>query len=265
MKKIFVLFVSFILLVSLAACNLPTEPSTEVAPELMTAAALTVQAVLTPLNSPTAALPAPTSTIASGPSNTPQVTATAAMTKSPTPTITPTYSVPMLKVNEATNCRSGPGQNYEIIFTYLSGATTEIVGQYPQDDYWVVKLPGGSDTCWVWGGYSTTTGSTWVVPTTTAPPTSAPVAPDAPTGLSWNYSCGAGGDITVVLKWTDRSDGEEGFRVVRDNAVVTQLPPNTATYTDVFIGNASDKFVYYVEVFRGDLTARSNTISFSCQ
>jgi hypothetical protein len=261
MKKIFVLFVSFILLVSLAACNLPTEPSTEIAPELMTAAALTVQAVLTPLNSPTAAASS-TNTVAAGASNTLQVSATAAMTKSPTPTITPTYSVPMLEVNEATNCRSGPGQNYEIIFTFLSGATTEIVGQYPQDNYWVVKLPGGSGTCWVWGGYSTTTGSAWVVPTTTAPPTTTPTAPDAPTILSWNYDCPSG---TAVIKWSDRSDGEEGFRVVRDDQVVAQLPPNTTSYTDNIYGIGTAKVTYYVEVFAGNLTARSSTFSFSCQ
>ena len=275
MKKSLVSFVSLLLLVSLAACNMPASP-TQAAPELGTAAALTVQAVLTPLNSPTAV--PPTSTVGSGASSTPntplgtppvaQGTPTTTATISQTPTITPTYSVPILKINESTNCRTGPGQNYEIIFAFLPGATAEIVGQYPQDNYWVVKLPDSGGTCWAWGGYATTSGSFWVVPTMTPPPTTTPNAPDAPTGLSVYYSCGAGGDITVTLNWHDNSDGEDGFRVLRDDAMVAQLPPNTTTFVDNFYGVATQKYSYVIEVFSGNLTARSTPnkySTFSCQ
>lgn len=271
MKKSFVLFVSLILLASLVACNMPVS-QTQTAPEMGTAAALTVQAVLTPLNSPTAAPPTFVIDIGSSvpytytPQGTPsaaQGTPTMTATKSTTPTITPTYSVPMIEIKESTNCRTGPGQNYEIIFTFLPGAKTEIVAQYPQDNYWIVKLPDNGGTCWVWGQYATVTGSFWVVPTTTPPPTTTPNAPDAPTGLSWTHECGA--SITVTLKWTDRSDGEEGFRVLKDGVVVTQLPPNSITYTDTFFGIATQKYSYAIEVFSGNLTARSGTISFSCQ
>ncbi|MFZ5880261.1 MAG: hypothetical protein ACOY0R_12895 [Chloroflexota bacterium] len=279
MKKIFTTCLSLALLVSLAACNMPIEASTGIAPELQTAAALTVQAVLTPLNSPTAAPPT-----AAGDAATPEIplasptaggptltatptlgTATVTMTLSLTPTITPTYSTPFLTFKESTNCRSGPGQNYEILHVFMPDSVTEIVGAYPQDGYWVVKLPGSNETCWAWGGYATTSGSYWVVPSTTPPATRTATAPNAPAGLNWDYSCGAGGDITVNLKWSDRSDGEEGFRVVRDDVVIAQLPPNSTSYTDVFYGSATQKYSYYIEVFSGDLTARSGTISLSCQ
>ncbi len=272
MKKSFVLFVSLLLLASLVACNMPTS-QTPSAPEMGTAAALTVQAVLTPLNSPTAgsaaATPAidSTATLPSAPgtqSATPSTTRTATPITL-TPTITPTYSVPMITINESTNCRTGPGQNYEIIFTFMPGASTQIVAQYPENNYWVVKLPGSNKTCWVWGQYASVTGSFWVVPTTTPPPTTTPNAPDAPSALSFQYFCGAGGDITVTLNWRDNSDGEEGFRVLKDGAVVAQLPPNTDTYLETFYGSSTQKYSYQIEVFSGNMSARSGSISFSCQ
>jgi hypothetical protein len=267
-KKNFLLFVSLILLASLAACNMPTS-QTQSVPDMETAAALTVQAVLTPLNSPAAVVnPVSTETPNSAMSATLAVTNTSTATttpKLPTPTITPTYSVPMAEITGNTNCRTGPSQTYEIIYTFLPGAKTEIVGQYPQDNYWIVKLPNSSSTCWMWGGYATISGSFWVVPTATIPPTVTPSAPNTPSGLSFQYSCGAGGDITVTLTWHDNSDGEEGFRVLKDGAVVAQLPSNSVTYTDVFYGVSTQKYSYAIEVFSGSMTARSGTISFSCQ
>jgi hypothetical protein len=279
-KKSLVLMLSLVLAASLAACNMPTEASTEIAPELQTAAALTVQAVLTPLNSPTAVPPTEesveeTATLTQT-AGTPQVegtpslalSKTATPTLSLTPSITPTYSKPVITFNESTNCRSGPGQNYEILYTFLAGGSTEIVGAYPQDGYWVVKLPDSSDTCWAWGGYATTTGSYWTVPSTTPPATGTAVAPDAPTGLSVYYSCDASGQITVNLKWKDNSNGEEGYRVLRDGEVIMDLPPNSTSYTDIFLGSATEKYNYTIEVYSGDLTARSTPnqySTFSCQ
>jgi hypothetical protein len=174
----------------------------------------------------------------------------------------------MLTINENTNCRTGPGQEYEIIFTFLPGAAVEIVGQYPQDNYWIVRLPDSSKTCWAWGQYATASGSFWVAPTMQPPPTKTPAPPEAPTGLSYEYVCSFNGvntDINVNLKWTDRSESEEGFRVLRDGEVVAQLMPNTTTYFEVHSTEATKKVSYTIEVFRGEMTARSGTISFSCQ
>jgi hypothetical protein len=265
MKSFFSFCLSLALLISLAACNMPKDSGAEIAPELQTAAAQTVQAILTPLNSPTSVRSeTPDSPQAQ---STPRLAGTQSATpaRGLTPTITPTYSTPTLTFNENTNCRTGPGQDYKIVFTFLAGGTAEVVGAYPQDGYWVVKLPDSGDTCWAWGGYAAPSGSTWVVPSVTPPATRAAAAPEAPAGLNWKYSCGAGGDITVTLEWTDRSDGEEGFRVARDGEVIAQLPPNATSYTDVFVGNFTDKYVYFIEVFGSGLTARSDSVSFSCQ
>jgi hypothetical protein len=144
----------------------------------------------------------------------------------------------------------------------------EIVGQYPQDNYWIVKMPDSGGTCWAWGQFATVSGSSWVVPTLQVPPTRTPAPPEAPSGLRYEYFCtfnGVNTDIQVDLRWTDRSDGEEGFRVLRDGEVVAQLTPNTTTYSEVHDTEATTSVSYTIEVFRGEMTARSGTITFSCQ
>src|SRR5919109_1888308 len=110
------------LILSILACNLE-----QVAPpnEVQTAAALTLQAILTPSITATLATPVITATAS------PQVTLTSSTVVSLTTTTsqTPTYSVPMLTVKESTNCRTGPGEEYEVVFIYLTGKQLEIVGR----------------------------------------------------------------------------------------------------------------------------------------
>ncbi|MGB7874631.1 MAG: hypothetical protein WBL25_09630, partial [Anaerolineales bacterium] len=89
----------------LTACNLRLgeEPGDDLNNQAATLVAMTLSAIDTPTRENT---PLPTPTLAA-----------TKVTGTPTPTITPTYSVPMLKINEPTNCRTGPGQSYDIIFT----------------------------------------------------------------------------------------------------------------------------------------------------
>ena len=100
---------AFMLVAAILACNTPVE---QVPPpdDIQTAAALTLQVIFTPSVTST---PRVTNTI------TPQPTQTLLTAGSPTVSITPTYSVPMLTVQDTTNCRTGPGEAYEVVFTYL--------------------------------------------------------------------------------------------------------------------------------------------------
>src|SRR5688500_9576299 len=114
------------LILAIVACNMPFEqfPPPD---EVQTAAALTLQAILTPT------LTAPASTPDITTTSSPRVTVTSSTSTAGTSTTTvsqtPTYSVPMLTVQESTNCRTGPGEEYEVIFTYLTGKELEIVGR----------------------------------------------------------------------------------------------------------------------------------------
>jgi hypothetical protein len=195
----------------------------------------------------------------------PQNTPSPGVTLTPTVTITPTYSVPMLKVNESTNCRAGPGQTFEILYTFLPGASVEIVGNYPQGGYWIVKMPGSQETCWIWGEYSTATGSYWTVPSMTppAPPTQSP--PAAPGNLRYNYFCTLAGELTTDLTWSDRADNEQGYRVFRNGMLIATLPANTTAYSETISININDTLTYGVAAFNTAGTSSQPSISFSCQ
>lgn len=239
----------------LTACNMPflnSSPEDDLNTQAATLVALTLNA-----HSPTATH-----------ENTPLPTPTLAVTRTPTPTITPTYSVPMLTVNEPTNCRTGPGQSYEILFTLLPGAKVEIVGNYPTNNYWTVKVQGLAEPCWMWGEYVTLSGSHWTVPTVVPPATLPPSPPTAPSLSSWDYLCGysgSGPNATVNLKWTDRAENESGYRIYRNDKLVTELPPNSSAYSEVVDVEAGENIVYRIEVFNSAGASSSAPITFSCQ
>lgn len=244
----------------LTACTVPltSGPTDDINNQAATLVAMTLNPLVTPTQEIQENTPLPTPTQAKAITHTP----------TPTITITPTYSVPMLTVNEPTNCRTGPGQSYDLLFTLLPGASVEIVGSYPTNNYWTVKVQGLNEPCWMWGEYTTTSGSVWTVPTVVPPPTTTASPPTAPGIASWDYLCGysgSGPNVTVNLKWTDRSDDESGYRIYRNDKPVAELPPNTTTYTEVVDVEEGQNITYRIEVFNGIGSSSSSTISFSCQ
>jgi len=247
----FALAGSIALLLVLSACNFPgTSPEPSLNDQAATIVALTLNAVQK------------TST----PSKTPQPvnSPTLSITRTPTPTITPTYSVPMLTVNEPTNCRTGPGQSYDILFTLLAGASVEIMGRYPTNNYWTVKVQGMDEPCWIWGEYTTTSGSYWTVPSVTPPATATASPPTAPSFSNWEFFCGFG-NATVNLKWNDRSEDESGYRIYRGDEQVTELPPNSTAFSEVIDVEAGENITYRIEVFNSAGASSSSPISVSCQ
>lgn len=248
MRKLALLF--FCLL--LTACNMPAASSSN--DDLNSQAATIVAMTLAAQNTPTrenTPMPTPMSTLA--------------VTGTPTPTITPTYSVPMLTINETTNCRTGPGQSFDVLVALLPGASVEIVGRYPTNNYWVVKVEGMDQTCWLWGEYASTTGSVWAVPSVTPPATATAPAPDAPSNLRYTFSCTLAGSVTTSLTWDDNFTDELGYRVYRDGTQIAELPPNSQSFSETITINPGDSLTYGVAAFNNAGTSAQKTISFSCQ
>jgi hypothetical protein len=241
------------LILAILACNSPlANPPQEAAPEIQTAAAQTLQVILTPAVSATVQQPL----IA----NTPLATAT----KVGAFTQTPTYSVPMLTVREQTNCRAGPGQDYEILFTYLAGKKLEIVGRYDPDNYWLVKsAESPTGTCWLWGEYVEVIGSYGAVPSVTPPATVTSAPPQAPSIVEWKFSC-AGGTMTFIVSWEDKANNETGYRVFRDGEVVAELPANSTSYTDTMTPTGSENVDYYLQVYSPFGSANSSILRMNC-
>jgi hypothetical protein len=246
------------LILALFACNLPTAEQLPPPSDAQTAAALTVQALLTVPVTPSATEPQSVIPV------TPSATATTLAA-----TITPTYSTPMLTVKEQTNCRTGPGEAYQIVFTYLPNKKLEILGRYDQGNFWLVKSaesPGGQ--CWLWGEYVEVTGSYWAVSSVTPPPTATKAPPNAPTYQKWDYFCtynGVNSDINVTLIWTDHSDNETGYRVIRDGQMLVELPPNSTTYTDKVAVDSGESATYRIDAYNATGTTSTSTISLKCE
>jgi hypothetical protein len=236
MKRIAPLMMA--LAIILSACNLPgaNGPS----PEIATAAALTVRAALetTPLASPTLAE---------------QNNAEA----------TPTYSQPMASFEDVTNCRTGPGLNYQRITQIPPLVSVEIIGFFPPN-YWIVNTDAGP--CWVAGEFVTPSGSTSAVPTVTAPPTPQGGDPDAPSFAQsdgWSYFC-YGGKADIVLKWVDKSTNETGYRVLRNGEVAAELPANSTTYAETINLLSGQSVGYQIQAFNAAGQSTSNTATMTC-
>lgn len=261
MKRPHAFLPALTLLFAILSCNLPGgEPPLSVDDQAATIIAATLQAgsqngADAPITATYSETPNPT---------TPSVTPTLGAT----PTITPTFSTPMLTVIEQTNCRSGPGQDYEVVFTYLPGAELIILGRYETENYWLVKSDESpTGTCWLWGEFVEVTGSYWVVPSVTPPPTATQSLPGAPSFQNWDYTCtynGSNNDLDVILEWSDKSNNETGFRLYRDGGLVADLPAGSTTYADKVAVNSGQSVGYRVEAYNSTGTAGTTTISISC-
>lgn len=257
-KNIRLILTIFVLLAIPLACNFPgtaSEPPLD--DQAATIVAMTLNANAVPQNTPTRATQS---------TATPSLaTATPTVTGTATPTITPTYSTPLLKVNENTNCRTGPGQSFDILITLLPGATVEIVGRYPTDNYWVVKVQGMDQPCWLWGEYSTPSGSFWAVPSVTPPPTATLSPPAAPTNLQYTFYCTLAGEVTTTLSWSDRANDELGYHVYRNSEQIAELPPNSQEYSETISIDIGDTLKYSVAAYNAQGNSAQTSISFSCQ
>jgi hypothetical protein len=243
-----------ILVLAILACNMPFE---QIPPpgEVQTAAALTVQAALS-----TASVTATRAASVTPESGTPSPTRSPAETA----TITSTSSVPILTVRESTNCRTGPGENYEIVATYLAGRELEIVGRYEPGDFWLVRSSeSSSGTCWIWGEYADVTGSTGDVPSVTPPATATGAPPRAAVILEWNFFC-SGGALNFTVSWRDATADEAGFRIFRNGEAIVELPPNTTTFTDVYDIGENESVEYYIQVYSTSGTTNTSIMRMRC-
>lgn len=221
-----------------AGCNLPSPTGGPAAPGIQTAAAQTVQAVLTPLGSPTAV---PTS----GP----------AVTQS---------SAPILTVDDNTNCRTGPGTNYAKVTTIPAGTSVQVVARYGGGTYWIVNPPNVAENCWISGELGKVTGDTSTLPEVTPEAGADSDAPARPGSLFYNYFC-SGGEVTTTLTWEDAANNENGYRVYRFDTVIVDLPPNSTQYVDTVTVAGGTQLQYRVEAYNSAGASPPRTASFSCQ
>ena len=221
-----------------------------------TSVASTLQAIFTPLSTATA----PQSLIA--------VTPSATLQSLPVNTVTPTYSVPLLTLREATNCRTGPGQPYEIVLTYQVNQILEIAGRYEPGNFWLVKsAESPTGTCWLWGEFADVVGSYWMVPSVTPPPTAtlSPLPPRAPSLHDFDYDCdGFNNTLSFYVLWNDKAENESGYRIFRDGLQVAELPANSNTFAETIMMPENQSTEYYVQAYNAAGLAQTKVIELIC-
>ena len=164
---------TFVLCLSILACNLPSKQETNAAATaiVLTFQAQTAQASLAqPSATSTQAAPSPT------------IPTTVSIPTQILPTSTPTGT--FFVTTTGANCRSGPSQAYSILTTVPAGAYIVLVGRNNDNSWWYVQVNPSLD-CWISKVVGYTTGNPGGVPMVAAPPlptaTPAPLAIAGPT------------------------------------------------------------------------------------
>jgi hypothetical protein len=235
MKKLISILITAGVLIT--SCNIPTDLTTDGA--VSTSAALTVQAALNadPLASATAA------------------PAGVGVTANPA-------DGPVISVGDVTNCRSGPGTNYERITQISPGEQVKVVGTF-NGNYWIVSTSAGE--CWVSAEFATPVGSLAVLPTFIAPATPTGNAPAGVSLQKWDIFCNYATDqADVNIIWSDKSDDETGYRVLRNDGVVAELPADTTQYSETITLLSGQSVGYRVEAFNAIGSVSSSNIALYC-
>lgn len=243
LKKKSILLQSALLIIALTACNLPNGQNTQVTELALT---ITAQALLLETGTPTLIQDTPT----------PEFTST--------PEFTPTPSVPTITVSQNTNCRTGPGTQYDLIGALLIGQSAEVVGKNSASNTWIIKTPGGSGICWLWGQYATVSGNTANLPEYPVPATPTPSLPAAPKDFKVEISCNLvvtpiiHNEVHIELSWVDVANNEEGYKIYRDGNLLATLGANETSFSDDTslpglwpVGDPPPSLTYGVEAFNG--------------
>lgn len=265
------LLLSIVLIISLTACNLPTVQSTDV-PELTSTVqtstpesptpelALTITAQARLLETLTPDFPLTITAQAltlEASSSTPEVQELATEF-----TLTP--STTTVTVSRNTNCRKGPGSQFDINGALLIGQVAEVIAKNTPTNYWIIKTPGSSSgTCWLWGQYATVSGDTSAVAEATLPPT--PIVPPSavakttlppadPSNLSEVHTCTVVSTSPskiyqhdVTISWQDNSSNEDGFKIYSSIFV----DPSDGTKLEGTVGANSTSYTVSASSFGG--------------
>ena len=108
-----------------------------------------------------------------------------------TPVPTATEVEPMALINQNTNCRSGPGTVFDLLYIALIGDKLPIIRISTLVDYVLVEIPNKpGQLCWLWTNYATLVGNYQNLPVSTPPPTPTPVVDF---DVAYNYMDGCVG------------------------------------------------------------------------
>ncbi|MBI4760639.1 MAG: choice-of-anchor Q domain-containing protein [Chloroflexota bacterium] len=177
-------------------------------------------AITPPLIAPTAT---PFAIVAVEGTVTPSPTLPAVPTFIPTETSTP--GLPLIVFTQNANCRKGPSTVFKVVTTFEQGKQVQALGRNAENTWLLVAIPSGGE-CWVAVSLIEPIDLVLLplVPTPIPPP-------PPPSQLSLDSSQCSPNGYVLVLRWQD-VNGESGYRLYRDGALLATLAANTTSYKD---------------------------------
>ena len=271
----------------LTSCNIGASAPPPDGADLATAAALTVEAALTPAATPTAAQSAggdASPTAASTAADCEDVAQVTAWTRDGLPfdakevenRLAPDKSFVMSWILQNSGTCTWTN-DYKFIFD--SGDRITVPDTFPVMPVGYTVAPGASLTVSIQmtapaapGEYETTFSMidadgksmlTVGVPTKVGTNSTSGKLP-APGDLRYEYDC-TSGSVQISLTWTDNASNEDGYRVYRDGTKLTDLPADSTSYVD--IAPASGSYDYSVTAYNasGESKASVNAKTTNCQ
>ena len=158
----------------LSACNLPSQGNGQ----------------LDGANDGNGPAPAEGNADSSIPGDSPTDTPTATASPLP-PTEVPTDDTVTVTVSQATNCRSGPLKEHDLLSIVNPGQVVQAVARPPGSEPYLI-INGASGECWLWLQYAAVTGDPSGLPVRAIPATPTPLPNGSIQGVVWLDLCSSG-------------------------------------------------------------------------
>ncbi|MBK9923924.1 MAG: hypothetical protein IPP66_01405 [Anaerolineales bacterium] len=201
MKHKLLLFITTLILATLACSAGQTPASSPTEEPASTSTSISSTEIFTPV-------PAPTETLT--PTNTPIETFTPAPTETPTQTPLPVVEVLKAQVNaDKLSCRYGPGAEYLYLFAFNGTANIKLVGRTDANNWVWVENKGKNNTnnnCWVNAKFLEIQGDPKSLPIV-YPGLKLPVSPYYP-GPSWAKATREGNTVEITWEHIPISPGK---------------------------------------------------------
>ncbi len=185
-----------------------------------------------------------------------------------TPAATPTSNPPLFYISGNVNCRTGTGPNFRVVAALTPGTTVVMLGRDPTGNYWLVRTPDGSASCWLQTIDGTPGGSYGNLPAVTPQP-STQKPPAVPAAVSYPFFCNYNSDgswsVTTSLSWIDPANNANGFRIYRSGSQIADLPATTKTFKETVNVVTGTRLTYSLEAYNDTGVSPQKTISFGCQ
>ncbi len=178
------------------------------------------------------------------------------------PAATPTTR-PMLFINtDQAKCRSGPGNDFNVVATFPAGASVLMIARDNSDAYWIVQDPATDAQCWVRAQDSTPSGSFEILPEMT-PHAVTVTVPNKPNRGAWNFNCD-NTTLTTILAWNPPSGPVNGYRIYRQGNQIADVPASQTSYTDKIPFTFGSSMSYSVAAYNDAGPSQQTVWNFHC-